>query len=125
MRKDRIKPVTMKFYDALQMDPSILKRKIAACDANDEIPDNSAFEINFSLIILKIVRFFLLGTLRQLIRRCCEIPLEDAGVGREPDGNFPEKYRKWCYADGKSICTSYEEPLHFLESCMSDEAWPG
>ena len=26
----------MRFYDALQMDPSILKRKIAACDANDE-----------------------------------------------------------------------------------------
>ena len=36
MRKDRIKTVTMRFYDALQMDPSILKRKIAACDANDE-----------------------------------------------------------------------------------------
>ena len=36
LRKDRIKPVTMRFYDALQLDPSILKRKIAACDTNDE-----------------------------------------------------------------------------------------
>ena len=26
----------MKFYDALQMDPSILKRKIAACDTRQE-----------------------------------------------------------------------------------------
>ena len=24
--------MTMKFYDALQMDPSVLKRKIAACE---------------------------------------------------------------------------------------------
>lgn len=28
--------MTMRFYDALQMDPSILKRKIAACDAHGE-----------------------------------------------------------------------------------------
>ena len=28
--------MTMRFYDALQLDPSILKRKIAACDTNDE-----------------------------------------------------------------------------------------
>ena len=26
----------MRFYDALQLDPSILKRKIAACDTKDE-----------------------------------------------------------------------------------------
>lgn len=36
MRKDRITPVTMRFYDALQLDPSILKRKIVACDTKDE-----------------------------------------------------------------------------------------
>ena len=28
--------MTTKFYDALQMDPSVLKRKIAACDAGQE-----------------------------------------------------------------------------------------
>ncbi len=32
MRKDRKQTVTMKFYDALQMDPSVLKRMIASCD---------------------------------------------------------------------------------------------
>ena len=36
MRKDRIRPVTMKFYDALQLDPAILKRRIAACDTRRE-----------------------------------------------------------------------------------------
>jgi len=36
LRKDRIDPVTTKFYDALQMDPAVLKRKIAACDTRTE-----------------------------------------------------------------------------------------
>lgn len=36
MRKDRETLVTMKFYDALQLDPAILKRKIAACDEKKE-----------------------------------------------------------------------------------------
>ncbi len=36
LRKDRIDPVTTKFYDALQMDPAVLKRKIAACDTRKE-----------------------------------------------------------------------------------------
>ena len=36
LRKDRKIPVTMKFYDALQMDPSILKRKIAVCTTRQE-----------------------------------------------------------------------------------------
>ena len=28
--------MTMKFYDALQMDPAVLKREIAACDTKQE-----------------------------------------------------------------------------------------
>lgn len=35
-RKDRNRPVTMKFYDALQMDPSVLKRMSSACDTTRE-----------------------------------------------------------------------------------------
>lgn len=36
LRKDRKRPVTMRFYDALQMDPAVLKPKIAACDTKQE-----------------------------------------------------------------------------------------
>ena len=36
LRKDRKRPVTMKFYDALQMDPAILKRSIALCSTKRE-----------------------------------------------------------------------------------------
>ena len=36
LRKDMKKNVTMKFYDALQMDPAVLKQQIAACDTRWE-----------------------------------------------------------------------------------------
>ena len=66
----------------------------------------------------------LLGSPRQLICQCCGMPLEDANISREPDGTFNEEYCKWCYADGKFVYTSLEELLNFLESHMSNEAWP-
>ena len=66
----------------------------------------------------------LLGAPRQLICQCCGMPLEDANISREPGGSFNEEYCKWCYADGKFVYTSLEELLNFLESHMSNEAWP-
>ena len=66
----------------------------------------------------------LLGSPRQLICQCCGMPLEDANISRELDGTFNEEYCKWCYADGKFVYTSLEELLNFLESHMSNEAWP-
>ena len=66
----------------------------------------------------------LLGAPRQLVCQCCGMPLEDAATSREPDGAFNEEYCKWCYADGKIVYTSLEELLGFLESHMSNEAWP-
>lgn len=37
---------------------------------------------------------------------------------------FNAKYCKWCYDDGKSVCTGLEELLNFLESHVSNAAWP-
>ena len=48
----------------------------------------------------------------------------DSIIGRNNDGTLNEDYSKWCYADGKFVYTSLEELLNFLESHMSNEAWP-
>ena len=34
----------------------------------------------------------LLGSPRQLVCRCCGMPLDDAVTGKEADGNFSEEY---------------------------------
>ena len=43
----------------------------------------------------------LLGSPRQLICRCCGMPLEDANLSKEKSGIFNEEYCKWCYVDGE------------------------
>ncbi len=43
----------------------------------------------------------LLGSPRELVCQCCGMPLEDCNISRETDGNFNEKYCKWCYSDGE------------------------
>ena len=48
----------------------------------------------------------------------------DSIIGRNNDGTLNEDYSKWCYADGKFVYSSREELLDFLESHMSNEAWP-
>ena len=66
----------------------------------------------------------LLGAPRQLVCQCCGMPLEDGIISHNSDGTLNEEYCKWCYADGKIVYTSLEELLGFLESHMSNEAWP-
>ena len=61
LRKDRKTPM-MKFYDALQLDPSILKRKIAACDTKKEkiyywtaIAVRSALIVGFAIVFISLL----------------------------------------------------------------------
>ena len=43
----------------------------------------------------------LLGSPRELICECCDMPIDDCNLSREKDGVFNEEYCKWCYADGE------------------------
>lgn len=48
----------MKFYDALQLDPAILKRKIAACDTKQEkARDWIAMAVRSALIVAFAIVF--------------------------------------------------------------------
>ena len=91
-------------------------------ETGETVPNTETLQLLSSLFDVSINT--LLGSPRQLICQCCGMPLEDASISREPDGTFNEEYCKWCYADGKFIYTSLEELLGFLESHMSNEAWP-
>ena len=52
----------MKFYDALQMDPAILKRKISACDTRQEktyywaaMAARSALIVAFAIVFIRLL----------------------------------------------------------------------
>ena len=61
-RKDREKLVTMKFYDALQMDPAVLKRQIAVCETKREktyywvaMAVRSALIVAFAIVFISLL----------------------------------------------------------------------
>ena len=66
----------------------------------------------------------LLGSPRQLVCQCCEMPLDDATISKEPDGAFNEEYCKWCYTDGTFKYTSMEQLIDFCVAHMASEQWP-
>ena len=62
LRKDRKKVVTIRFYDALQMAPSVLKRKISACDTGKEkayywtaIAVRSVLIVAFAIVFISLL----------------------------------------------------------------------
>ena len=100
----------------------VTRQAVSRWETGDTLPNTETLkllsrEFNVSINTL-------LGSPRQLICQCCGMPLADGDISRETDGFFNEEYCKWCYADGKFVYTSLEELLNFLESHMSNEAWP-
>ena len=45
----------------------------------------------------------LFGTPGQLICQRCGMPLDDATISKEPDGDFNEDYCKWCHSTAVTI----------------------
>ena len=66
----------------------------------------------------------LLGSPRQLICQCCGMPLEDAVMSKEPNGDYNEDYCKWCYSDGEFKYTSKEQLIEFCAEHLATEEWP-
>ena len=65
----------------------------------------------------------LLGSPRQLICRCCGMPLDDSSISKEPDGKFNEEYCKWCYAEGKFTYNKMDDLINFCAEHMANENW--
>ena len=100
----------------------VTRQAVSRWENGDTVPNTDTLKLLSKEFDVSINT--LLGEPRKLICQCCGMPLEDTNISREPDGTFNEEYCKWCYADGKFIYTSLEELLDFLESHMSNEAWP-
>ena len=64
----------------------------------------------------------LLGSPRKLVCQCCGMPLEDALISKEKDGEFNEDYCKWCYADGEY---TYSDMDDLIDVCVPHMAGEG
>jgi transcriptional regulator with XRE-family HTH domain len=77
----------------------VTRQAVSRWENGETIPNIDTLKLLSQLFDVSINT--LLGSPRELVCRCCGMPLEDSTTSRETDGNFNEEYCKWCYADGE------------------------
>ena len=77
----------------------VTRQAVSRWENGETIPNVDALKLLSKLFDVSINT--LLGSPRDLVCRCCGMPLEDCNTSRETDGNFNEEYCKWCYSGGE------------------------
>ena len=77
----------------------VTRQAVSRWETGETIPNIDTLKLLSKLFDVSINT--LLGSPRELVCKCCGMPLEDCNTSREIDGNFNEEYCKWCYADGE------------------------
>ena len=77
----------------------VTRQAVSRWENGETIPNIDTLKLLSKLFDVSINT--LLGSPRDLVCRCCGMPLEDCNTSRETDGNFNEEYCKWCYSGGE------------------------
>ncbi|MBE5764745.1 MAG: helix-turn-helix domain-containing protein [Clostridiales bacterium] len=77
----------------------VTRQAVSRWETGETIPNIDTLKLLSKLFDVSINT--LLGSPRELVCKCCGMPLNDSDLGKEADGNFNEEYCKWCYADGE------------------------
>ena len=77
----------------------VTRQAVSRWETGETIPNIDTLKLLSKLFDVSINT--LLGSPRELVCKCCGMPLNDCDLGKEADGNFNEEYCKWCYADGE------------------------
>lgn len=77
----------------------VTRQAVSRWENGETVPNTETLKLLSRLFDVSINT--LLGSPRELVCRCCGMPLEDSITSKECDGLFNEEYCKWCYADGE------------------------
>ncbi len=77
----------------------VTRQAVSRWETGETVPNTETLKLLSRLFDVSINT--LLASPETLICKCCGMPLEDASISREKDGQFNEEYCKWCYSDGE------------------------
>ena len=77
----------------------VTRQAVSRWENGETIPNIDTLKLLSKLFDVSINT--LLGSPRELVCKCCGMPLEDGNTSRDVDGNFNEEYCSWCYSDGE------------------------
>ncbi|MBQ6569147.1 MAG: helix-turn-helix domain-containing protein [Clostridia bacterium] len=98
----------------------VTRQAVSRWENGDTVPNTETLKLLSRLFGVSINT--LLGSPRELICQCCGMPLDDALIGRDKNGEMNEDYCKWCYADGQYTYSDMDE---LIEVCVKHMAHDG
>ena len=100
----------------------VTRQAVSRWETDETVPNTETLKLLSQLFNVSINT--LLGSPRQLICQCCGMPLDDATISREPDGEFNEDYCKWCYTDGEYTYSDMDALIEYCAAHMATGDWP-
>lgn len=97
----------------------VTRQAVSRWENGETIPNTETLKLLSALFNVSINT--LLGSPRELICQCCGMPLEDAVISKEKDGDFNENYCKWCYADGEYMYSDMDDLIDVCVKNMVNE----
>jgi len=85
----------------------VTRQAVSRWETGETIPNTDTLKLLSKLFDVSINT--LLGSPRELVCKCCGMPLEDSNMSRETDGCFNEDYCKWCYTDGEYTLDAWKQ----------------
>lgn len=77
----------------------VTRQAVSRWETGETVPNIDTLKLLSKLFDVSINT--LLGSPRDLICKCCGMPIEECNISHEANGDFNEEYCKWCYADGE------------------------
>ena len=105
--------------EALAEKVYVTRQAVSRWETGETVPNVDTLKLLSNVFDVSINT--LLGAPRQLICQCCGMPLDDATISREPNGDFNEDYCKWCYDGGEFKYKSKEQLIDFCAEHMANE----
>ena len=76
----------------------VTRQAVSRWETGETVPGTETLKLLSKLFSVSINT--LLGSPMELVCECCGMPMKDADLGREKNGEFNERYCSWCYCNG-------------------------
>ena len=91
----------------------VTRQAVSRWETGETVPGTQTLKLLSNLFGVSINT--LLGSPEKLVCQCCGMPMDDAIISKEKNGDLNEEYCKWCYADGEYTYSNMDD---LIEVCI-------
>jgi len=100
----------------------VTRQAVSRWETGETLPNTETLKLLSKFFDVSINT--LLGSPQKLFCQCCGMPLDDATLSKNSDGEFNEDYCKWCFKDGEFTYENMEQLIDFCVAHFASAEWP-